>query len=147
MPFASVAPRARARAATAPAPGPQPSSSSGFVWPVQGSVVSPFGQRWGRLHAGIDIAAPAGTAIVAAASGRIIYAGSMSGYGLIVVIQHDAGIATAYAHNSSIFVAEGQAVSQGQTIAAVGCTGRCFGDHVHFEVRAGGNPVDPMAYL
>jgi len=122
-------------------------SSSGFVWPVGGTVVSPYGQRWGRLHAGIDIAAPAGTPIVASGAGQVVYAGSMSGYGLLVVIQHAGGIATAYAHNSSISVSVGQSVGQGQPIAAVGCTGHCFGNHVHFEVRVGGSPVDPMGYL
>jgi murein DD-endopeptidase MepM/ murein hydrolase activator NlpD len=122
-------------------------SSGGLIWPVRGSLVSPFGMRGGRLHAGIDIAAPAGTPIAASASGSVTYAGSMSGYGLIVVVQHANGIATAYAHNSSISVSVGEQVSQGQTIAAVGCTGHCFGDHVHFEVRVGGSPVDPMAYL
>jgi murein DD-endopeptidase MepM/ murein hydrolase activator NlpD len=132
--------------ASAPAPAPAP-AAQGFVWPVRGPVVSPFGQRWGRLHAGIDIAAPAGTPIVASAAGRVIYSGSMSGYGLIVIIQHAGGIATAYAHNSRNMVSVGQAVSQGQQIAAVGCTGTCFGDHVHFEVRVNGSPVDPMGYL
>ena len=122
-------------------------SSSGFIWPVGGTVVSPYGQRWGRLHAGIDIAAPAGTPIAASGAGQVVYTGSMSGYGLLVVIQHAGGIATAYAHNSSISVSVGQSVDQGQTIAAVGCTGHCFGDHVHFEVRVGGSPVDPMGYL
>ena len=122
-------------------------SSAGFVWPVGGTVVSPYGQRWGRLHAGIDIAAPAGTPIVASGAGQVVYAGSMSGYGLLVVIQHAGGIATAYAHNSSVSVSVGQSVGQGQAIAAVGCTGHCFGDHVHFEVRVGGSPVDPMGYL
>lgn len=132
--------------ALAPVPAP-PASSSGYIWPVAGTLVSPYGQRWGRLHSGLDIAAPAGTPVAASASGQVVYAGSMSGYGLIVVIQHAGGIATAYAHNSSISVSVGQSVAQGQTIAAVGCTGRCFGDHVHFEVRAGGSPVDPMGYL
>jgi murein DD-endopeptidase MepM/ murein hydrolase activator NlpD len=127
-----------------PAPSPD---SGGFAWPVQGTVVSPYGQRWGLLHSGVDIAAPAGTPIVAAASGRVLYSGSMSGYGLIVVIEHAGGLATAYAHNSNNLVSAGQLVSQGETIAEVGCTGRCFGDHVHFEVRVAGNPVDPMAYL
>jgi murein DD-endopeptidase MepM/ murein hydrolase activator NlpD len=129
--------------ASAPAPA---ASSSGFIWPVQGPVVSPFGERWGRLHAGIDIAAPAGTPIVASASGSVVYSGVMSGYGNIVVLQHGA-IATAYAHNSSNAVAVGQTVTQGATIAYVGCTGSCFGDHVHFEVRVNGSPVDPMGYL
>lgn len=140
----AAAPPSAPAAPSSPTPA---SSSSGFVWPVGGSLVSPFGQRWGRLHSGIDIAAPAGTPVVASAAGTVAYAGSMSGYGLIVVIQHAGGIATAYAHNSSIAVSVGQAVAQGQTIAAVGCTGHCFGDHVHFEVRVGGSPVDPMGYL
>jgi murein DD-endopeptidase MepM/ murein hydrolase activator NlpD len=122
-------------------------SSSGFVWPVQGPVVSPYGMRWGRLHAGIDIAAPAGTPVVASASGRVAYAGSMSGYGLLVIVQHAGGIATAYAHNSALAVSVGQSVGQGQQIASVGCTGHCYGDHVHFEVRVNGSPVDPMGYL
>lgn len=144
-------------AATPPVPQPAPDvhtatpsaagPSSGFVWPVRGTVDSPYGQRWGRLHAGIDIAAPAGTPVVSSASGQVIYAGSMSGYGLLPVIQHAGGIATAYAHNSSLAVSVGQSVGQGQTIAAVGCTGHCFGDHVHFEVRVSGNPVDPLGYL
>ena len=128
-------------------PSPAPPSSTGFIWPVQGTLVSPYGQRWGKLHSGLDIAAPAGTPIAASASGQVVYAGSMSGYGPIVVIQHGGGVATAYAHNSSISVSVGQSVAQGQTIAAVGCTGRCFGDHVHFEVRVGGSAVDPMGYL
>ena len=110
-------------------------------------MTSPYGQRWGRLHSGIDIAAPAGTPVAASASGQVVYAGSMGGYGLLVVIQHAGGIATAYAHNSGLSVSVGQSVAQGQTIASVGCTGTCFGDHVHFEVRVGGSAVDPMGYL
>ena len=145
--------RNSAAPASPPGDGQQPTPDSGdrspqgLVWPVRGTIVSPFGQRWGRLHAGIDIAAPAGTPVSAAAAGSVVYAGSMSGYGLLVVIQHTGGLATAYAHNSSVAVQVGQTVGQGQTIAAVGCTGHCFGDHVHFEVRVGGNPVDPMSYL
>lgn len=142
---AAAAPPPATSASPAPAPGG--ASAGGFSWPVRGSVVSPFGQRWGRLHAGIDIAAPAGTPIAAAAAGSVSYAGSMSGYGLVVVVQHANGVSTVYAHNSSLSVSTGQAVGQGQTIAAVGCTGHCFGDHVHFEVRVGGSPVDPMGYL
>jgi murein DD-endopeptidase MepM/ murein hydrolase activator NlpD len=145
---AQVASVVAAPVAAAPVVAPPPAASGGwFVWPVQGAVVSPYGQRWGRLHSGIDIAAPAGTPMAASASGTVVYSGSMSGYGLIVVIQHAGGISTAYAHNSSNHVSVGHAVAQGQTIASVGCTGHCFGDHVHFEVRVGGSPVDPMGYL
>lgn len=122
-------------------------ASSGFVWPVQGSVSSPFGARWGRMHEGIDITAPAGATVVASTSGTVIHAGSMGGYGLLVLIQHPGGIVTAYAHNSSIAVGVGASVAQGQQIASVGCTGSCSGNHVHFEVRVGGSPTDPMNYL
>lgn len=145
--IAAAAPRTTSADEHSPTPMSTAPSSSGFVWPVGGTLVSPFGQRWGRLHAGIDIAAPAGTPVVASAAGTVTYAGSMGGYGLLVVVQHAGGIATAYAHNSSLAVSVGQSVGQGETVAAVGCTGLCFGDHVHFEVRVGGSPVDPMGYL
>ena len=121
-------------------------SSSGLVWPVSGPVVSGFGMRWGRLHAGIDIGAGYGTPIHAAASGTVISAGWMGGYGNLVVIDHGGGLATAYAHQSSMAVGGGS-VSQGQVIGYVGCTGHCFGPHLHFEVRINGSPVDPLGYL
>jgi murein DD-endopeptidase MepM/ murein hydrolase activator NlpD len=121
-------------------------SSSGLIWPVNGPVTSPFGMRWGRMHEGIDIGAPYGTPIRAAASGVVIYAGWMSGYGNLTVIDHGGGLATAYGHQSSIAVSGGS-VSQGQVIGYVGCTGHCFGPHLHFEVRVNGTPVDPLGYL
>jgi murein DD-endopeptidase MepM/ murein hydrolase activator NlpD len=127
--------------------GPVRQGSGGFIWPVNGPVVSPFGMRWGRLHAGVDIAAPAGTAIRAAGSGSVAMAGWMGGYGQYTCIQHGGGIATCYAHQSSIGVGVGASVKQGQVIGSVGCTGHCFGDHLHFEVRINGTPVDPMGYL
>jgi murein DD-endopeptidase MepM/ murein hydrolase activator NlpD len=120
-------------------------SASGLIWPVSGVVTSGFGYRWGRLHAGIDISAPAGTPVRAAASGTVIYAGWMGGYGNLVVIDHGRGLATAYAHLSAIWGAG--SVSQGQGIGAVGCTGSCTGNHLHFEVRVNGQPVDPFSYL
>ncbi len=121
-------------------------SSSGLIWPVNGPVTSPFGMRWGRMHEGIDIGAAYGTPIRAAASGAVIYAGWMSGYGNLTVIDHGGGLATAYGHQSSIAVSGGS-VSQGQVIGYVGCTGHCFGPHLHFEVRVNGTPVDPLGYL
>jgi murein DD-endopeptidase MepM/ murein hydrolase activator NlpD len=127
--------------------GPIRQGSGAYVWPVNGPVVSPFGQRWGRLHAGIDIAVPAGTPIRAAASGTVAMAGWMGGYGQYTCIQHGGGVATCYAHQSSIGVGSGASVKQGQVIGSVGCTGHCFGDHLHFEVRVGGSPVDPTGYL
>ena len=122
-------------------------SSSGFIWPVSGPVVSPFGMRWGRMHTGIDIAVGYGTPIHAAASGRVIYAGWMDGYGNLVFIDHGNGLSTGYAHQSQIAVSTGQSVTQGDVIGYVGCTGHCFGPHLHFEVRVNGNPADPLGYL
>jgi murein DD-endopeptidase MepM/ murein hydrolase activator NlpD len=122
-------------------------SASGLIWPVSGPVVSPFGIRWGRMHTGIDIGVAYGTPIHAAASGRVIYAGWMDGYGNLVFIDHGGGISTGYAHQSSIAVSNGQTVTQGQVIGYVGCTGHCFGPHLHFEVRVNGAPVDPLGYL
>ena len=122
-------------------------SASGFIWPVAGPVTSPFGMRWGRMHTGIDIGAPYGTPIHAAAAGIVIYSGWMSGYGNLVFIDHGGGISTGYAHQSSIAAANGAHVAQGQVIGYVGCTGHCFGPHLHFEVRVNGTPVDPLGYL
>jgi murein DD-endopeptidase MepM/ murein hydrolase activator NlpD len=131
-----------------PAPaGPIRQGSGGFIWPVNGPVVSPFGMRWGRLHAGIDIGVPSGTAIRASKSGTVAIAGWMGGYGNYTCINHGGGIATCYAHQSSIGVSVGQSVKQGQVIGSSGCTGHCFGPHVHFEVRINGTPVNPMGYL
>jgi murein DD-endopeptidase MepM/ murein hydrolase activator NlpD len=127
--------------------GPIRRGSQGFIWPVNGPITSGYGMRWGRLHAGVDISAPAGTPIRAAGGGRVAMAGWMGGYGQYTCIQHGGGVATCYAHQSSIGVGVGASVSQGQVIGSVGCTGHCFGDHLHFEVRVNGSPVDPMGYL
>lgn len=146
---AALASRIRAAQASAPAApaGVGPSSSAGFVWPLQGTVTSYFGFRWGRMHEGLDIAAPYGTPVVAAAAGTVISAGWGGGYGNLVVIDHGNGIATAYAHNASLTVSAGQQVAQGQLVAYVGSTGNSTGPHVHFEVRSGGSVVDPLGYL
>jgi murein DD-endopeptidase MepM/ murein hydrolase activator NlpD len=121
-------------------------SASGLIWPVNGPITSGFGPRWGSFHEGIDIGAPCGTPIHAAASGTVIYSGWMDGYGNFVIIDHGNGLATAYGHQSAIYVSGGS-VSQGQTIGAVGSTGHSTGCHLHFEVRVNGNPVDPLGYL
>jgi murein DD-endopeptidase MepM/ murein hydrolase activator NlpD len=126
---------------------PRAVSSGGLVWPASGPVNSPFGPRWGRMHTGIDIGAPSGAAIRAAKGGTVISAGYNGGYGLAVVIDHGGGLTTLYGHASSISVGDGASVSQGQTIAAVGCTGSCTGPHLHFETRVGGSPQNPMNYL
>ena len=127
--------------------GPIRHGSGRFIWPVNGTFTSPFGMRWGRLHAGIDIAAPSGTGIRAADSGTVQIASWYGGYGNYTCIGHGGGISTCYGHQSSIGVSVGQNVSQGQVIGAVGSTGHSTGPHLHFEVRINGSPVDPMGYL
>ena len=131
----------------ASAAGPIRPGAGGMIWPVNGPIVSPFGMRWGRLHAGVDIAVPAGTPIRAAKSGRVILLGWTGGYGNYTCVGHGGGVSTCYAHQSRYGTSMGANVSQGQVIGYVGCTGHCFGDHLHFEVRVGGAPVNPMGYL
>jgi len=119
-----------------------------LIWPVDGVVTSRFGRRHGRMHDGIDIAAPRGTPVRAAASGVVVYADRrLAGYGNLIILRHDANLFTVYAHNQRNLVRVGQRVRQGQTIALVGSTGRATGPHLHFEVRIGAKPVDPLAYL
>ena len=122
-------------------------SSSGLIWPVSGPVISPFGMRWGRLHAGIDIAVPSGTPIHAAAAGTVVIAGWVGGYGNYTCVDHGGGLATCYAHQQSFAVGVGAHVAQGQVIGYTDCTGHCLGPHLHFEVRINGTPVDPLGYL
>jgi murein DD-endopeptidase MepM/ murein hydrolase activator NlpD len=126
--------------------GPIRGGSSGMIWPVDGAVTSPFGMRWGRLHAGIDIAVPSGTPIRAAQSGSIALAAPTGGYGNYTCIDHGGGLSTCYGHQSRFAMTSGS-VSQGDVIGYVGCTGSCFGDHLHFEVRVNGQPTDPLGYL
>ncbi|KUF11442.1 M23 family metallopeptidase [Pseudoponticoccus marisrubri] len=108
---------------------------------------SGFGYRWGRLHAGTDFAAPHGTAIYSTADGVVVHAGWLSGYGRLIKIQHEFGIETRYAHLSKIRVKVGQRVSRGERIGDMGNTGRSTGTHLHYEVRVGGKPVNPMIYI
>ena len=126
--------------------GPVRGGSGDMIWPVDGPVSSPFGMRWGRLHAGIDISVPSGTPIRAAKSGSIALAAPTGGYGNYTCINHSGGQSTCYAHQSSFATTSGS-VSQGDVIGYVGCTGSCFGDHLHFEVRINGQPTDPLGYL
>jgi len=121
-----------------------------FIRPVPGEVSSPFGWRerhpiYGdrRFHAGVDLRGASGSPIKAAATGVVIVAGWRSGYGNTVVIDHGGGVTTLYAHCSALYVHEGQAVKQGQTIAAIGSTGAATGPHLHWEVRKNGQPVQP----
>jgi murein DD-endopeptidase MepM/ murein hydrolase activator NlpD len=137
---------AATEAPAVPAGPVQGESSSGFIWPVNGTVSSPFGMRWGRMHEGIDISAPSGTPIRAVADGNVVLAAPTGGYGNYTCVDHGGGLASCYAHQSSYAITSG-GVSQGDVIGYVGCTGSCFGDHLHFEVRVNGAAVDPLGYL
>jgi murein DD-endopeptidase MepM/ murein hydrolase activator NlpD len=121
--------------------------SARFIWPVNGELTSPFGYRWGRLHAGIDIAADYGTITRAARAGRVIFAGWQGGYGNAVVIEHGQGYSTLYGHLADYLVESGQYVATGQTIGYVGSTGNSSGPHLHFEVRMQGQPYNPLQFL
>jgi murein DD-endopeptidase MepM/ murein hydrolase activator NlpD len=140
------------QAAGGPA-GPALSGGGQFLWPAVGPITSPFGWRihpiFGtrEFHAGVDIGVPYGTTVAAADSGTVEFAGTMTGYGNVVVIDHGAGLATLYGHLSAYSVMVGQVVGRGSPIANVGCTGYCTGPHLHFEVRLNGSPVDPLPYL
>ncbi len=130
-------------------PGADRTAGSKYIWPAQGQLSSGYGWRWGRMHKGIDIAAPVGTPIVAAAAGTVVSAGwNDGGYGNLVEVEHSDGSSTLYAHNSRIVVKVGQQVRQGEQIAAMGSTGFSTGPHSHFEVHlAGRGAVNPMAFL
>ena len=120
-----------------------------FSMPVLDSFrfTSPFGSRWGRLHAGTDFAAPVGTPVFSTADGVVTEAGWSSGYGRLIKIQHEFGIETRYAHLNAIRVEVGQRVSRGDRIGDMGNSGRSTGSHLHYEVRVGGEPVNPMIYI
>lgn len=122
-------------------------SGAGLIWPVRGPVTSGFGYRWGRMHAGIDIGAGTGVPIRAAKGGEVIYAGSMSGYGNVVVVDHGGGFTTLYAHQSRLGTSDGRNVGQGEIVGYVGSTGHSTGPHLHFETRVNGSPRNPRNYL
>ncbi|HEX7624084.1 MAG TPA: LysM peptidoglycan-binding domain-containing M23 family metallopeptidase [Anaeromyxobacteraceae bacterium] len=118
-----------------------------FRWPLQGVLYSRFGVRQGQRHDGIDISAPEGTQVGAAGPGTVIYAGQQAGYGSIVILRHEGGLLTLYAHASALLVHQGDRVAAGQPIARVGQSGRTTGPHLHFEVREGTRPRNPLFYL
>lgn len=124
-------------------------TNSALIWPTQGTVSSGYGRRWGKIHQGIDIAAPVGTPVWAAANGIVEFAGwDDSGYGNMLDIRHRDDSITRYAHLNVLFVKQGDTVTQSQVVAAVGSTGNSTGPHLHFEIRPqGGLATDPMAYL
>jgi Meckel syndrome type 1 protein len=132
---------------TRPVRGTGGCGSATIAGPLRGTITSEYGPRWGRNHDGIDIAAPTGTAIRAAACGTVSLAGTQSGYGNMVCITHTSRFSTCYAHLSRFAVSGGQQVQQGQVIGYVGCTGSCTGPHLHFETRVDGQARDPRTYL
>ncbi len=144
---------ARARAQGVAGNPPPEGAPGGLSWPVSGTITSPFGWRHSpfgsglEFHQGLDIGAPMGATITAAAGGTVINAGWYGGYGNYILIDHGGGISTGYGHCSQIFVANGQQVQKGQAIGAVGSTGASTGPHLHFEVRINGKPVDPAPRL
>jgi murein DD-endopeptidase MepM/ murein hydrolase activator NlpD len=132
--------------------GPIQHGNGSLIWPVNGPITSPFCERraWESCHPGIDIGVPSGTPIRAAAAGQVALlqsAGASGGYGNFTCIQHTGAMSTCYAHQSSFAVSMGQQVSQGQVIGYSGCTGLCFGPHLHFEVRINGAVTNPLNYL
>jgi murein DD-endopeptidase MepM/ murein hydrolase activator NlpD len=137
--------------ATPPAPTTPtryaPSKTVELAWPLKGVLYGRYGVRAGKRHDGIDIAAPEGTTVHAAAAGTVIYAGEQAGYGSIVILKHEGGLVTLYAHNSRLLVAEGARVRRGDPVAKVGQTGKTSGPHLHFEVREGTRPRNPLLFL
>ena len=119
-----------------------------FAWPVDhGEISSGFGIRNGTMHDGVDIAAPIGTAVHAAESGTVIYAGRLRGYGNVIIVRHDDHYVTVYGHNSANLVREGDSLARGQVIASIGDSGRTTGANLHFEVRRDNTARNPLAYL
>jgi murein DD-endopeptidase MepM/ murein hydrolase activator NlpD len=108
---------------------------------------SPYGQRWGRLHAGVDLAGPTGTVIYAMHGGTVTHSRFSGGYGYLVIIDHGDGVETLYAHASELLAYEGQEVQAGEPIALMGNTGYSFGSHLHLEIHINGTPVDPVPWL
>ena len=140
--------KVQAALAGSPAPGPIKQGSGSLIWPVNGPVTGSFGEaRPGHMHAGIDISVSEGTPIRAADAGRVALMGWVGGYGNYTCVQHTASLSTCYAHQSRFATSNGASVSQGQVIGYSGNTGNSTGPHLHFEVRVGGSPVDPLGYL
>jgi murein DD-endopeptidase MepM/ murein hydrolase activator NlpD len=142
-PFPAPPPAERSRDAASPTP------ADTFSWPVPGGrVLSRFGDaRRSHRHQGLDIAGTTGERIVAAAAGRVIFSGTMRGYGRTVILQHAGGYRSLYAHGSKLLVSVGDEVRRGQAVAVIGRTGNATGVHCHFEIRKGQVAVDPLLYL
>ncbi len=147
----AVPPRGRPTVAQRPRPASLPGRVRGtfrLSWPVGGTVSSRFGPRWGRIHEGIDILVAEGTDVRAAAAGEVVYSGNkLRGFGNLVIVLHEGRFLTVYAHNRENLVRERTYVDRGQVIARVGTTGHSTAPHLHFEVRVGDVPQDPLDFL
>ena len=127
---------------------PEPKGAGEFIWPLRGPVSSPFGPRGARRHAGLDIGSARAQQVVAAADGEATFAQATRGaLGNVVVLEHEGGFGSVYAHLSIIIAREGESARQGQPIGGVGTTGNASGPHLHFEIRHRGVPLDPLRYL
>jgi murein DD-endopeptidase MepM/ murein hydrolase activator NlpD len=154
-PAAKPVPSAQAPAATPAEPADSTGSisaaaksSTEFRWPAKGRVISGFGGKGGGSNDGINISLPEGTPVKAAEGGTVAYAGNeLKGYGNLVLIRHPDGWVSAYAHNGDLKVKRGETVARGQTIATSGATGNVSSPQLHFELRKGSTPVDPMPHL
>jgi murein DD-endopeptidase MepM/ murein hydrolase activator NlpD len=118
-----------------------------FVKPVNSRISSYYGKRWGRMHEGIDYAVNVGTKLKAAGAGKVVYSGWAQGYGKTIIIEHQKGLRTLYAHNSKLIAHSGEWVRRGEIISNSGNTGNSTGPHLHFEVQVNGRPVNPLNYL
>ncbi|HKA56871.1 MAG TPA: M23 family metallopeptidase, partial [Candidatus Binatia bacterium] len=143
-PATRALPEARQNLSPLPQGRGWPGDSPLFSWPLEGEVTSGFGPRNGRFHDGLDIAAPRGTPVLAAADGQVIFSDVLRGYGKVVIVRHAGGYLTVYAHNSGNLVAEGQLVRRGERLATVGESGHVTGASLHFEVRKDNLARDPL---
>jgi murein DD-endopeptidase MepM/ murein hydrolase activator NlpD len=120
-------------------------------WPVEGPIIAPFGVRWEAdgptIHKGVDIVVPTGTPVYAMSSGNVSFAGTMTDFGLVVLLDHRDGISTLYAHLSEILVVKGQAVTRDESLGLSGASGNATGPHLHFEIRGRGHQLDPVTML
>jgi murein DD-endopeptidase MepM/ murein hydrolase activator NlpD len=155
-PVAEAAVASEPAAVVEPSPKPEPPPSCGdatgaksppFRWPARGAVTSAFGMRGGDLHEGIDISARSGLPVRAAAAGMVVFSDYKPGYGRVIFLKHAGGYKTVYAHNQDNLVLEGTRVEQGEVIADMGSTGEASGPHLHFEIRVGDRPLNPLECL
>ncbi len=133
-------------------PSPKPEflaggGSGALDWPLRGVLYGRFGSKGREAHDGIDLAAPLGTLVKAAASGRVLFSGEQRAYGKLVILDHGEGLVTMYAHNNQLRATPNEIIRRGQVIATVGKSGQTNGPHLHFEVRKNGIPVDPVGLL